>query len=139
MVAPRSREGRSLGYYQPCPYATSRTKRTRRQHAGSVVAQTPVTLELSTVTLCFLYKAAVSSRTSKRPPAGTPPKLRKVTSIATCRSPSSMQAERVLPVTQFKPTRLRLSLRLFLTTATCSAFASLKRKPRSGENCPRLK
>jgi len=79
-----------------------------------------------TVTLCFFYKAAVSSRTSKRPPAGTPPKLRKVTSIATCRSPSSMQAERVSPVTQFKPTRLRLSLRLFLTTATCSAFASLK-------------
>jgi hypothetical protein len=36
-------------------------------------------------------------------------KLRKVTSKATCRSPSSMQAERVLPVTQFKPTRLRLS------------------------------
>ena len=43
-----------------------------------------MTLELSTVTLCFFYKAAVSSRTSKRPPAGTPPKLRKVTSIATC-------------------------------------------------------
>ena len=43
-----------------------------------------MTLELSTVTLCFFYKAAVSSRTSKRPPAGTPPKLRKVAPIAAC-------------------------------------------------------
>ena len=36
-----------------------------------------------------------------------------------------MQAERELLVTPLKPTRLRLSLRLFLTTATCSAFAWL--------------
>lgn len=65
MVPPRSREGQSLGHYQPCQAA----KRTRRQHAGSVVAQTPATLELGTITLCSCYKVAVSSRTSKRLPA----------------------------------------------------------------------